>query len=59
MLSRFERVLVPELNSGQLTGLLRSEFLVPAEAMTKLQGAPFKVSEIRERIEAILRGENS
>ena len=54
VLARFERVLVPELNTGQLTKLLRAEYLTPAECLSKVQGQPFKVSEIRARIEAML-----
>lgn len=50
----FERVLVPELNSGQLCMLLRSRYLVDAVPMTKIKGRPFKVSEIRERILELL-----
>ncbi|MGH0033374.1 MAG: 2-oxoacid:acceptor oxidoreductase subunit alpha [Myxococcota bacterium] len=58
VLGRFEKILVPELNSGQLSLLLRSRFLVPAEPMPKLEGQPFKVEEIRARIDATLRGES-
>jgi 2-oxoglutarate ferredoxin oxidoreductase subunit alpha len=58
VLSRFEQVLVPELNSGQLTSLLRSDFLVPAQVLSKLEGQPFRVEEIRARIDATLSGEN-
>ena len=54
MLRRFERVLVPELNSGQLCRLLRAEFLIPAESLGKVAGQPFRVAEIRERIDALL-----
>jgi 2-oxoglutarate ferredoxin oxidoreductase subunit alpha len=54
VLARFERILVPELNMGQLVRLLRAEFGVPAESLTKIQGQPFKVSEIRDRIDALL-----
>jgi 2-oxoglutarate/2-oxoacid ferredoxin oxidoreductase subunit alpha len=54
VLRRFDRILVPELNRGQLAGLLRAEFLVPAESLSKVQGQPFKVSEIRARIDAAL-----
>jgi 2-oxoglutarate ferredoxin oxidoreductase subunit alpha len=58
VLGRFEQVLVPELNSGQLTSLLRAQFLVPAQVMSKVQGQPFLVEEIRARIDAMLRGED-
>src|SRR5204862_6207670 len=50
LLKRFDRVLVPELNNGQLVQLLRATYLVPAEGLNKVQGKPFKVSEIAEVI---------
>jgi 2-oxoglutarate ferredoxin oxidoreductase subunit alpha len=43
-------VLVPELNLGQLWRLLRDRFLVDAVLYSKMQGRPFKVSEIKNRI---------
>jgi 2-oxoglutarate ferredoxin oxidoreductase subunit alpha len=58
VLARFERILVPELNSGQLAGMLRSRFLVPAQPMSKVEGQPFKVEEIRARIGAAISGES-
>jgi 2-oxoglutarate ferredoxin oxidoreductase subunit alpha len=58
VLRRFRRVLVPELNLGQLSRLLRAEYLVPAEALTKVQGQPFQVAEIQARITAMLRGKD-
>jgi len=54
VLRRFDRVLVPELNTGQLVRLLRAEFLIPAESLSKVQGQPFRVAEIRARIETML-----
>jgi 2-oxoglutarate/2-oxoacid ferredoxin oxidoreductase subunit alpha len=54
VLRRFERVLVPELNTGQLVKLLRAEFLIPAESLSKVQGQPFRVAEIQARIEKML-----
>ena len=51
VLQRFDRVLVPELNCGQLSRLLRAEYLVPAESLSKVAGQPFKVEEIRAAIE--------
>jgi 2-oxoglutarate ferredoxin oxidoreductase subunit alpha len=47
----FEKVLVAELNQGQLSRVLRERYLVPAELLSKVEGQPFKVSEIRARIE--------
>jgi 2-oxoglutarate ferredoxin oxidoreductase subunit alpha len=51
----FERVLVAELNGGQLWRLLRAEYLVPAESLTKIEGQPFRIEEIRARIDALLK----
>jgi 2-oxoglutarate ferredoxin oxidoreductase subunit alpha len=46
VIRRFKHVLVPELNLGQLVRLLRAEYLVDAVGLNKIQGQPFKVSEI-------------
>ncbi len=54
LIKGFDKVLVPELNSGQLCMILRSRFLVDAVSMTKIKGRPFKVGEIRERILQLL-----
>jgi 2-oxoglutarate/2-oxoacid ferredoxin oxidoreductase subunit alpha len=54
VLKRFKKVLVPELNCGQLRMLLRSAFLVDAIGLNKIQGRPFLVSEIEDRIAQIL-----
>jgi 2-oxoglutarate ferredoxin oxidoreductase subunit alpha len=56
VLSRFDHILVPELNMGQLVRLLRAEFLVPAKSLCKVQGQPFRVEEIRARIDDMLSG---
>ncbi|HEY6209547.1 MAG TPA: 2-oxoacid:acceptor oxidoreductase subunit alpha [Gemmatimonadales bacterium] len=53
LLRRFDRILVPEMNNGQLVSLLRAAFLVPAEGLSKVQGKPFKVAEIVEAIESV------
>ncbi len=47
---RYKKVLVPELNMGQLSKLLRDQYLVDVVPLSKVQGKPFKVSEIYERI---------
>ena len=46
LLAGFEHVLVPEMNTGQLLTLLRSEYLVPATGLNKVTGKPFKIAEI-------------
>ncbi|MGH2793238.1 MAG: 2-oxoacid:acceptor oxidoreductase subunit alpha [Actinomycetota bacterium] len=50
VLRRFKRVLVPELNNGQLVRLLRAEYLVDAKSYTKIQGLPFRAAEIETEI---------
>jgi 2-oxoglutarate ferredoxin oxidoreductase subunit alpha len=55
VLKRYKRILVPELNGGQLCLLLRGLFLAPAESLSKVQGRPFLVSEIEDKIEQMLR----
>jgi 2-oxoglutarate ferredoxin oxidoreductase subunit alpha len=54
VLKRFERVLIPELNLGQLVKLVRSTYLVPAESLPKVQGLPFKISELEDKIRQVL-----
>jgi 2-oxoglutarate ferredoxin oxidoreductase subunit alpha len=54
VLKRYKKVLVPELNSGQLLLLLRGLFLVDAVGLNKVQGRPFLVSEIEEKIAQML-----
>jgi 2-oxoglutarate ferredoxin oxidoreductase subunit alpha len=58
VLGSFQRVLVAELNHGQLWRMLRAEFLVPAESLTRMSGQPFHVAEIRERIDRMLAGDS-
>ncbi|MBK6921705.1 MAG: 2-oxoacid:acceptor oxidoreductase subunit alpha [Deltaproteobacteria bacterium] len=50
LLGGFERVLVPELNNGQLVRLLRAEYLIPADPMDKISGMPFRVAELEQEI---------
>ena len=56
ILKRFERILVPELNLGQLRLLLRARYLVDARGLNKVQGKPFRVTEIIRGIEDALKG---
>jgi 2-oxoglutarate ferredoxin oxidoreductase subunit alpha len=51
ILARFKKVLVPEMNLGQLSKILRATYLVDAKGINKVQGKPFKVSELIARIE--------
>jgi 2-oxoglutarate ferredoxin oxidoreductase subunit alpha len=54
ILSRFERVLVPEMNLGQLRNLLRSEYLVDAVGLNQVTGQPFTQTAIYNAIRAQL-----
>lgn len=47
LLKKYTKILVPELNSGQMRQLLRAEFLVDAQGLNKIQGMPFTSEEIR------------
>ena len=52
---RFKRVLVPENNTGQLALLLRSQFQLEFTSLCKVEGRPFLIREIRNKIEEMLR----
>ncbi len=56
LLAGFDRVLVPEMNTGQLVTLLRSEYLLPAEKLNKVSGQPFKIEEIEAAIRESFEG---
>lgn len=51
IVGRYSRVLVPEMNLGQLAKVLRAEYLVDAVSLTKVQGLPFQAAEIQAKIE--------
>jgi 2-oxoglutarate ferredoxin oxidoreductase subunit alpha len=55
LLGKFDRILVPEMNTGQLVTLLRAQYLVPAEGLNQISGKPFKIrtieAAIREQLE--------
>ncbi len=53
IIARYDRVLVPELNNGQLRLLLKNEFLCDAIGLNKIKGKPFHISEIMEKIAEI------
>ncbi len=54
ILSRYDDVLVPELNRGQLASVLRSHYLVPTISLSKVQGLPFKAAEVAGKIIEVL-----
>ena len=55
ILNRFKKVLIPELNSGQLLQLIRSTHLIDAIGFNKVQGQPFRVFELQAKIDEILK----
>ena len=55
ILGRFDHVVVPEMNLGQLTKLLRAEFLVDAKVISKVSGQPFTAAELVTKIQEVAR----
>ncbi|HZC29074.1 MAG TPA: 2-oxoacid:acceptor oxidoreductase subunit alpha [Gaiellaceae bacterium] len=51
---RYEKVLVPEINLGQLVKLIRAEFLVDATGFNLVRGIPFRASEVEQAIESMV-----
>ena len=56
VLHRYPKILVPEVNLGQLSRLVRAEFLVDARSLNKMQGVPFRAAEIETAIVTLLQG---
>ena len=56
---KHERVLVPELNTGQLLAMLRSTYLIPAEGLNRVAGRPFRIGDIEAEIGRLLETERT
>jgi 2-oxoglutarate ferredoxin oxidoreductase subunit alpha len=54
IIGRYQHILIPELNNGQLVKLIRDQYLVPAILLDKIQGKPMLAEEILEKIKSIL-----
>jgi 2-oxoglutarate ferredoxin oxidoreductase subunit alpha len=54
LLKSFKRIIVPEMNMGQFKTLLRDQYLVDAQPLTKVSGHPFRIAEIEAAIERAL-----
>ena len=54
VLARYDKVVIPELNLGQLSKLIREKYLLDVVSVPKIQGLPFKVSEIRAAVSEVL-----
>ena len=55
VLSQFERVLIPEMNLGQLRLLIRARYLVDAEGLNRVTGRPMKTADVAAKIETLVR----
>ena len=58
-LQRFDKVLVPEMNTGQLATLLRDKLGLDPISFPKVSGQPFLIRELVERIAAVTKGQTS
>jgi 2-oxoglutarate ferredoxin oxidoreductase subunit alpha len=56
VLRSYRRVLIPEVNLGQLLLLIRAQFLIDAEGYNRVRGKPFTIAEIVAQAERILGG---
>jgi 2-oxoglutarate ferredoxin oxidoreductase subunit alpha len=59
IIKRFKKVLVPEINRGQLIKLIRSEYLVDAKGFNKVKGLPLSAEELQDAIESYLKGNDN
>ncbi len=57
LLKSYERVLVPEMNTGQLKTILRDQYLIDAKSVSKVSGKPFRIAEIEAAIHQALAQE--
>ncbi|MEA1903303.1 MAG: 2-oxoacid:acceptor oxidoreductase subunit alpha [Actinomycetota bacterium] len=55
VLRTYDKILIPELNTGQLLKLVRAEFLIDATGVNKVAGEPFKISEIADKIVEMIK----
>ena len=54
MVGRYREVLVPEMNLGQLSKLVRADFLVDAVGYNRVSGLPLRAAEVADAIEALV-----
>jgi 2-oxoglutarate ferredoxin oxidoreductase subunit alpha len=54
MLKKYDKVLIPEINTGQLSLLIRARYMVDVIGLNKVQGLPFTVAEVIEKIKSVL-----
>ena len=51
VLARFDKIVIPEMNMGQLSKLIRSDFLIDVISINKMKGLPFRAAELEEELE--------
>ena len=56
VLERFRNILIPEINLGQLSMLIRARFLVDAVGLNKVRGKPYRIAEIEQAARDVLAG---
>jgi len=56
ILVKFQKVMIAELNMGQLAAIIRSKFLVDAVSLNKIQGKPFTITEVFKKITELVKG---
>ncbi|ALM38441.1 hypothetical protein SFR_1826 [Streptomyces sp. FR-008] len=56
MLKRYDKVVIPEMNLGQLASLIRAEYLVDAQSFTQVTGLPFKAEQLATALKEALDG---
>ena len=56
ILVKFQKVMIAELNLGQLSTLIRSKFLIDAVSLNKVQGKPFTQTEVYNKITKLVKG---
>ena len=54
VLRRFERVVIPEMNLGQLATLIRARYLIDVVSVTSIKGVPFKAAALQERLKELI-----
>ena len=55
LLKKFDQIMIPEINSGQLIKVIRDKFLIDATGYNKVQGMPITSIELRDAILALLK----
>ena len=55
MLKSFDKILIPEINNGQLIKIIRDKYFIDAKGLNKIKGMPFTSEEIKNKIVEMLK----